>query len=425
MHIRQPNARGAVLVVAMVGMAGCVGPRALGPVLPQAPLEQPRCKVAASQASPLVTEWPASEKANLEALLREGGVLVSYSGCAMRLLPHCRLPGGYAWQRTTPAADYFEISNEDELYTKLPLGAVSLEGELKRSGKLSVQTVVSGLLRLAGAEGAQVPDWGECVQATHVVSALSVGAFTLSTGSGLRAGAAAGVTSIGQVGGSAGGEAQRMRAAGDPQSCGASTDQAPHPDCRSPIQVFLQPLPGRVAMEGPPGTVAVEFVAANADGRWDVYIDDEVVCSTPCSRWVSPSRPILLRARTERFFAPPDRVQLPGLGEHAAAGSLQVQAHPTSLGKLTTGITFTGFGGMATLTGITLTAVGCAAGRSEGMCTGGLISLGVGSLVTAGAIWLILDAAPRAEILPSFHASLGRDGALLVRAGPGFVVGSF
>ena len=39
----------------------------------------------------LVTEWPASEKANLEVRLREGAVAVAYSGCEMRLVPDCRV----------------------------------------------------------------------------------------------------------------------------------------------------------------------------------------------------------------------------------------------------------------------------------------------------------------------------------------------
>src|SRR5262245_24114656 len=90
---------------------------------PEAPTELTKCKVAANQENPLVTEWPASEKANLEARLREGGVVVGYSGCSMKLLPQCRVRGGYGWRRTTTATDVVEIHDADELYAKLPLGA--------------------------------------------------------------------------------------------------------------------------------------------------------------------------------------------------------------------------------------------------------------------------------------------------------------
>src|SRR5689334_15917374 len=88
--------------LAWVGTAGCMqsSTAKARSVLPRAPAEQAKCRVAASQSSPLVTEWPASEKANLEVLLRNGTVAVAYSGCSMRLLPECRVKGEYHWQRT-------------------------------------------------------------------------------------------------------------------------------------------------------------------------------------------------------------------------------------------------------------------------------------------------------------------------------------
>lgn len=418
MHCYPPRLQ-LVLLAALVGLGGCASPRALRSRL--AGLEPPRCQ---STSSPLVTEWPASEKANLEALLGQGAVAVAYSGCAMRVLPRCRVPGGYVWQRTTPASDFIEINDEDELYAKLPLGAASLEGDLKRTGHLSMHTVVSGLLRLESPTGAELLEEQACAQATHVVEALSVGAFTLTTGGSASVGAGVGVAALGQVGGRVSGREQLIRAAGEAQSCGAGTEQSPHPNCRSPLQVFLRPVPGRVAEEGPPGTVRVDFISAHANGRWDVYIDDEVACSTPCSRWVDPSRPVFLRARSGRPFAPPDEIQVPDLGEQAAGGPLQLRAHATSTGELVTGLTFSGLGGMALMTGITLGSVGCASGRSE-LCQGALISLGAGALVTAGAVWLILDSAPRASILPVLEGSFGPGGGTRVRVGPGFIRGSF
>ncbi|HXK20790.1 MAG TPA: hypothetical protein VNG33_23425, partial [Polyangiaceae bacterium] len=119
-------------------------------LIPSTPGEGARCQLAANQDNPLVTEWPASEKANLEGLLSEGAVVVAYSGCSLRLLPTCRTPGNYAWRHTTAATDVIEIHNADELYAKLPLGAVSLEGELQQRGQLAVQTTVSGQMHLSG-----------------------------------------------------------------------------------------------------------------------------------------------------------------------------------------------------------------------------------------------------------------------------------
>ncbi len=389
----------------MAMVAGCAS--AMTPTLgagsfPQAPDEQAKCKVAASQSSPLVTEWPASEKANLEAMLTTGGVAVTYSGCSMRVLPQCRLGGGYIWQRTTPATDVLSIGNEDELYAKLPLGAVSLEGELKRTGSLAVSITVSGQLKLGGITAADVPADGECAAATHIVGGLSVGAFSLEAGAETSGQASAIVAQIGESGVGAKRTKNLIRSAGDVNRCGETTNESPNGNCMSPIQVFLFPLPGRSAEEGPPGTVKVDFVAANANGRWDVYYDDEVICSTPCSRWVDPARPVMLRARDESYGLP-DRIELHNLGN--AVGNMQLQAHPTSQGKKATGIVFTALGGMAVVTGTALTGLGFSSDARSGMATAGLITLGVGIPVTLGAIWMIVTSGAHAEAHQNYAQS--------------------
>jgi hypothetical protein len=419
--------RSLVALALLLVQAACAPLRPTAPILPELRGEQAKCKVAASQASPLVTEWPASEKANLEAQLRTGGVAVAYSGCNLRVLPQCKLPGSYTWQHTTPAADYVEINNEDELYAKLPLGAVSLEGELKRSGKLSVQTVVSGQMRLDGFAMNGVASEGECARATHVVGAISVGAFTLNRGGSAKTKAEADVSGIGKAGGHRDRDESMVRSAGVPDSCGDSTDAAPHANCRSPVQVFLWPIPGRAGEEGPPGTVKTEFVSASANARWDVYIDDQVACTTPCAKWVDPAHPVLLRSRDDGMpFMGPDKIQLQSLqgGGPVGAGPVQLSAHATARGELVTGITFTSFGGMGVVAGIALAGAGCG-GSDSGMCNGGLIALGVGAAVTAGAIWLILDSMPRADIASGIGAWLNPGSKVGLRVGPGYIFGQF
>lgn len=397
-------------------------------VLPRAPVEGARCRVAASTSSPLVTEWPASEKANLEVLLRNGTVAVAYSGCSMRLLPECHVKGDYHWQRTTPATDSLEINDADELFAKLPLGATSLEGELKRSGKLSVKTTVSGQLRLENANVAEVPREGPCAQATHIVTGLSLGAFALTAGGQRDAKASASVT-LGEAGVKTERSADLLRSAGDSDSCAQSTNESPHVNCASPIQAFLAPLPGRTEEEGPPGTVKVDFVAADASSRWDVYADDVVICTTPCQHYVSAERPIMLRAREEPMFGSADKVQVVNLLSHSGEGRLQLQAYPTNRGRLATGITFTALTGMGAITGITLTAAGCGSNDNlrSGMCKPGLVTMVVSLPLLAGSIWLILDSMPRAEVVPNDGGPtlFARSSKPHLVWGPGFVSGTF
>lgn len=414
-----------VALLAALAGSGCAAPS----VSRRPPVELPgasaRCRVGSGRTDLLVTEWSASEKANLEAMARSGAVAVEYSGCAMRVLTGCRLTGRYVWQRTTPASDHLQIDGVDELYAKLPLGAASLEGELKRVGKLTVDTKVSGQLRVDGFGPSEVPAYGECARATHVVGALAVGAFALD---GKNTGTASADLALSKA--SLGGKAERsagvIRSAGDWKTCDDGTEDGPAPNCRSPIEVFLWPIPGRAPEEGPAGTVRVDLLSATANGRWDVYYDDQVICTTPCTRYLDPARPIFLRAR-EDGPGGADKIRLRDLLDTAGDGAVQVHAHPTSNAKLATGITFTAFGGMAVLTGISLTAVGCSGGvfGSSGMCTGGGTTLAIGSLVTAGAIWLITDSLPRADVVPGGTPSPSPGRGFAVSVGPGGLSGRF
>jgi hypothetical protein len=410
----------AVLIAAAVALSGCVSPRYLGPSPGELGAGAPRCRVGTGRSNLLVTEWSASEKANLEAQLRTGAVAVEYTGCSMRVLTQCRVRGAYGWQATTPTSDVVTISDEDELWAKLPLGAVSLEGDLKASGKLSIATTVSGLFRLEGATAGDVPAEGECSRATHLVGAIAVGAFALDGTGASGAGARASAASWG-AGASTSRSAGVIRAAGDRQTCFQDGAAGPSAGCRSPIQVFLWPIPGRAADEGPPGTVKVDLVSANAAARWDVYYDDQVVCTTPCSRWLDPARPLYLRTRDEgSYYSRPDRIRVHDLERYAGDGALQLQAHPTSQGQLATGVVFTTFSGMATATGIVLTAVGCSGGgaASPGLCGGGLTTLGLGGVALWTSIKLILDSRAHAELLPG-------GGGRSFTVGPGFVRGQF
>jgi hypothetical protein len=207
-----------------------------------------KCTVAASHDQPLVTEWPASYKARLEAMLQAGAVAVEYSGCELRIVDRCRLSGSYAWRKTTLSTDTTDINDEGELFAKLPLGAVALEGQLRASGSLHVQTTVSGQMQLVGAAADDATSGAECARATHLVTALSIGAFKLMAGgdvsgkAGVEAGPAGGHVGTKQA-------KSTLRAAGDPAACEKVTKTEPSPDCRSPIQIFLSPIRRSVPLQ--------------------------------------------------------------------------------------------------------------------------------------------------------------------------------
>lgn len=306
MKVLCPTA-GATCALVLSGCSGLLGgavPQA--PTAPRDPTPLAKCQVAANSASPLVTEWPASEKAHLQGLLATRTVAVAYSGCELRIVDACELPGSYTWQRTTLATDTVEIANADDLYAKLPIGAVGLEGELSRSGRLAVRTTVSGQLMSHGMTG--TAPGAACSEATHFISGISVGAFQLLSGSDAAAGGTVSAYGMGGGGKSSHKEVV-LREAGSKESCSESTDAAPSSQCASPIQVFLAPLHPSTAVASGAGAVQgseeqmratgvyISFPAPEENGEvWTLRAPGaRLVCTLPCGAWVGPASGFFLQ----------------------------------------------------------------------------------------------------------------------------------
>jgi hypothetical protein len=364
--------------------------------------------------NPLVTEWSASEKANLEARLRSGGVVVEYTGRSMRLLPQCRVSGSYVWRRTTTFTDLSEIRDFDELAAKLPLGAASLTGELARSGRLAVQTTVAGQYQLADLKAEDVPDNATCSAATHVVSALSIGTFKLRAGGTVWG---KGSTTVGGVGisGATRSEETVLREAGDSDRCKLATEELPDGQCASPIQVFLVPLPRFERTRGGAGKVRVNFLSADPERTWGIVTGEGELCKTPCVRWVDPKAPV--RMRHPVGFGVNETVDISNLREQGGGGPVQVSAHTMSVGKLVGGMTAAGMGGMSLMLGAMLAGVGCGSERRQEMCTPGIVMMGVSAPLIAGGVWLILGSGAHADVEGSGmgfvpRSELARAGAL-------------
>lgn len=140
----------------------------------------------------------------------------------------------------------------------------------------------------------------------------------------------------------------------------------------------------------PPGSTQATFTSTGPE-RWEVLLDRQPACATPCSIYVEPNRFVTLRS-FERSPVLLDVGYLP-------PGSVVVRGKPYEGGKHAAGITFTALSGAALVTGITLTSVGCATDR-DGMCTAGLITGGVGAVGLYLSIQLMRSAVPAADVLP-------------------------
>jgi hypothetical protein len=340
-----PGVGGACLALAVSGCGSLFGsgPTSSLPEPSGDPTPLAKCRVAASESNPLVTEWPASEKAHLQSLAGRQAVAVEYSGCELRIIPECVLPGTYTWQRTTLATDTLEIRNADELYAKLPIGAVALEGELERSGRLAVQTTVAGQLRIESAI-APPPATEACRRATHVVSAISVGAFKLLSGADMQSGGGVGVAGIGA--GARQSQARSvLRTAGDPDKCAAELEDSPNVECASPIQLFLTQLDrgggaGAPTVGGPApvrreGDVEISFPAPEDPSEsWSLRDADGVqVCLLPCTTRVPRMSGYSLR-REEPLAEIPLPAKLSLAPNSRAVATYQAEQGNPTLSKL-------------------------------------------------------------------------------------------
>lgn len=316
-----------------------------------------------------VTEWSAAERATLEGMLgsNAGAIAVAYDGCELRLLPQCRVPGMYDWQRVTPASERIDIGGTEELHAKLPIGAEALGPDLARYGSLSVMTTIGGQARLqnAGTIGGDAA----CVAATHVVEAVSVGASTVIAGGGI------------------------LRQAGRSETCADPSTTWPR-ECAAPLQLSLGAIPGRAQPEGPAGTVRTEFRSTDPARHWNVLIDDKLTCITPCDTFVAPLRTIVMQSG-----GLPREQKLTFTDLPVNQGTVQVTADPRNVPEFTLGLTFTSLGGLAIVTGIPLVAIGNSR-EDAGMSRAGKITILAGAPAVALGIFLLVDSRPVVEITP-------------------------
>jgi hypothetical protein len=225
------------LVFAALALLGCPSQQLITevPKVEDADDQQATCKVARDPLNPLVVEWPGTAKVDLESVSRRGLVAVSYAGCTMKILTSCEIEGSYDLERTTPARDRIEISNNSELYAKLPLGAAALKAELSGGTSLSLDYVAVGQ-RVAAKppEGSR----GDCGDATHYVRTITIGAFSLDARAQGKVGASA---EIGSAGGGIGRkeDTRNLKSQGDIEVCSKKPDGG---DCGAILQLGLAPL---------------------------------------------------------------------------------------------------------------------------------------------------------------------------------------
>lgn len=204
---------------------------------------QAKCGVKASAAKPLVVEWPAADRGALEARANRSLVAVRYQGCEMEVLTNCTVQGAYSYLGLNQKREGVRIKSVDELYAQLPVGAVALEGKLERAGQLNVDMVIVGRKEAERSEFSERDLEGRCDEATHVITGITLGAFSFYAGASAEVGAGVKVGNIG-AGASSGTEREVLKEDGNADSCAAaSQSDATAPDgCGALLRVEVVPI---------------------------------------------------------------------------------------------------------------------------------------------------------------------------------------
>jgi hypothetical protein len=252
------------------------------------------CRPSSQSSRPLVVEWPSAERQALEAQAARQSVIVHYANCQLEVLRHCRAPGAYKFGGATRQDDRVAIKNRDELHANLPAYAAQLEGKLARAGSLDVD------MSIVGAWVSDVADIhasmleGDCKGATHVVSAMTVGAFEFGTKADATATASA---SFAGAGGGASSASSReiLSRAGDRQACAkpSSNPNAPPEGCGAVVRLELRPLSGlsgagatRCRIElGPAKCARIPTLPQSFDDAWEFADTKSDRCEQRARDW--------------------------------------------------------------------------------------------------------------------------------------------
>lgn len=247
MRPKLSTTRGAALITiaALAFTSACSGGNLASEIAkaPENPNKESKCGTSTIQARPLIVEWPSSDRAALEARVKQGLVPVRYVGCDMEVLTTCKVPAEYGYTGITPKNDKVVIRNTDELYANIPVYAAKFEAKLQKAGSLEIAMTIIGRYESNRPRVHSDELQGECGAATHVISALTVGSFMFSAGANAEIGSSAGYQAIG-AGAKSTASNETLNTDGDAKQCEKATseDKAPPFGCGALLRVELLPI---------------------------------------------------------------------------------------------------------------------------------------------------------------------------------------
>ncbi|MEM9455687.1 MAG: SUMF1/EgtB/PvdO family nonheme iron enzyme [Myxococcota bacterium] len=208
------------------------------------------CKYVSSQRKPYVVGWDEIKLNDLQRAINRGQPLaVRSENCSLELLLSCTAGGGR--YRFSPATmtepQEVELRSASEAIAEFQLGGVGLETYFDSYDRLHVIRALGGTWEVVGPSDFFDDDLGgsNCGRATHVVTAIDVGAYQVEGSQGKAGGGKVKAGATGArvgVGGSGSSSRSDLSKKGDPEQCRARWGETPSQACNTPLRLTLQEL---------------------------------------------------------------------------------------------------------------------------------------------------------------------------------------
>ncbi len=144
------------------------------------------CREAESTGEPLVVDWKAEQRGDLELVMKENVAIVAYSCKGIKLLKDCKVDGKYGFLGMSKKELVVKLTNADEVKANIPFGgagiAGNISGELNRGSTLDVAMIMIGKVKTTWGRVQAEELQGDCTGATHFVKGAMIGAFVMETG---------------------------------------------------------------------------------------------------------------------------------------------------------------------------------------------------------------------------------------------------
>jgi outer membrane protein OmpA-like peptidoglycan-associated protein len=241
--------------------------------------------------------WDPGSRANLNRLRGAGVVAVRYEavGCnvTLELLSHCIGTTG-KYQFSPYSANQRKVAhNAGELFAQLPVGAASLGAGMKGGRALRTDYILAGQYALPPDATFRKSDLkgADCLRATHVVSAIYVGAFVLGAGESRQMDAKSTLFGVG-AGVSSSADVDVLSTEGDAESCAvAQREGTENYRCAVPLRIGLEALDAPAKVSCPEGSTlqgdSCLRIATEAP-----MPDGAPSASTPSATAAAPSAPL-------------------------------------------------------------------------------------------------------------------------------------